>query len=98
MAGRSAADLSSAIQRIMACNSAALATENRRKLQVGAAFGCPKHDELSYCSSGGPMLSSVALVVCVQMVRPQARAVLSVRWCFALQTQYHISLTLPPAV
>ena len=38
VAGRSAADLSAAIQRIMACNSAALATENRRKLQVRAAL------------------------------------------------------------
>ena len=34
VAGRSAADLSAAIQRIMACNSLALASDNRRKLQV----------------------------------------------------------------
>ena len=40
VAGRSAADLSAAVQRIMACNSVALASENRRKLQVRpASFG-----------------------------------------------------------
>ena len=38
VAGRSAADLSAAIQRIMACNSAALASGNRRKLQVKTAL------------------------------------------------------------
>lgn len=34
VAGRPAADLSAAIQRIMACNAVALASQNRRKLQV----------------------------------------------------------------
>ncbi len=34
VAGRSAADLSAAIQRITACNSLALASDNRLKLQV----------------------------------------------------------------
>ena len=34
MAGRSAVDLSTAIQRIMACSAVALAAQNRRKLQV----------------------------------------------------------------
>ena len=34
VAGRSAVDLSTAIQRIMACSAVALAAQNRRKLQV----------------------------------------------------------------
>ena len=45
VAGQSVADLSAAIQRIMACNSLALASDNRRKLQVKLPerlqpFGC----------------------------------------------------------
>ena len=38
VAGRSAMDLSTAIQRIMACSAVALAAQNRRKLQAGL---CP---------------------------------------------------------
>ena len=34
VAGRSAVDLSTAIQRIMACSAVALAAQNRRKLQA----------------------------------------------------------------
>ena len=66
VAGRSAADLSAAIQRIVACNSAALATANRRKLQVRAACGASHCGGLSMLVSGSPTRSSPAGVLCIE--------------------------------
>ena len=66
--GRSAADLSAAIQRIVACNSAALASGNRRRLQVRTAPEVIEDDVESIATS--PALCEQASQ-CVSRIKSQ---------------------------
>ena len=69
VAGRSAVDLSAAIQRIMACSTVALAAQNRRKLQASVCASDLAGRPRSLSAPLNPLCSACLMLCMVWQIR-----------------------------
>ena len=91
VAGRSAADLSAAIQRIIACNSAALASGNRRRLQVKTAPKIIGNDVESLATPPALCKQASWPVYLVWNAQPAGERPFCVNLSYVLQSQFAVS-------